>query len=204
MQNSFRFSRWKKLHVGSCGKITCVNIGSTLKYCAEIYVVRLGDYFLCIITVNHWRIMKGIIHIFLMWHNFPPICPVRLCCYCLKNLNFRFMEIFLINFELCHIFQQNNNLFGLPNNMSRDNNIRGRPWGSQFKKEDHSCMLEWPDVHNFCSISSMFGNLVIIFFSAETITEFLFCGTQESDHKVSFFCLMINDLLNCKHLNVLL
>ena len=77
-----------------------------LKYCAEIYVVRLGDHFLCIITVNHWSIMKAIIHIFLMWHNFSPKLPVRLCCYCLKNLNFRFMEFCLINFELCHIFQQ--------------------------------------------------------------------------------------------------
>ena len=37
-----------------------------IDFFAEIYVVRLGDHFLCITTVNHWRIMKGIIDIFLM------------------------------------------------------------------------------------------------------------------------------------------
>jgi len=48
---TFEITRWVQWENNLCKH--WIN----LKYSAEIYVVRLGDHFLCMITVNHWRIM---------------------------------------------------------------------------------------------------------------------------------------------------
>ena len=46
-------------------------------------------------------------------HECQHIFPVRLCCYCLKNLNFLLMEFFLLTL----------NCDTIPTNVSHDNNI---------------------------------------------------------------------------------